>query len=348
MAVIWYHLFTRLYSLRCACLIVCFDPTQIIWELTSGHGLEARPREPKSDQGNTHLLGYRFKNYGGHGIRGVTNISWTGLPQGGWALLLFCGGLVMQHKFSRTECLIGPEGIRILAQSRVAVFGVGGVGSFTVEALARAGIGRLMMVDYDLICLTNINRQLHALHSTIGQPKVKVMKERVLDINPVATVEVHQIFYSPETSDVLNADWDYVVDAMDTVSAKVHLIRRCRDLGLQVVSAMGAGNRVDATGFQVADISETVVCPLARAVRKGLRRHGIERGVKVVYSPFPTLQPDRAPVDCLDFCVCPGGDAHCARKNQIPGSISFVPSVVGLLLAGVVVKDLLTSRGVAL
>ncbi|KKM09236.1 thiamine biosynthesis protein ThiF [Clostridiales bacterium PH28_bin88] len=248
----------------------------------------------------------------------------------------------MQHQFSRTELLIGPEGLRILEQSKVAVFGIGGVGSFTVEALARAGVGSLVLVDFDEICLTNINRQLHALYSTVGEPKVEVMKKRVLDINPRARVEAIQQFYSPENgASLLTRDVSYVVDAMDTVSAKVHLIASSSRAGIPVVSCMGAGNRLDPTTFRVADISETRACPLARVVRKELRKLGIVKGVKVVYSPEQPLVPDKSPVDCKNFCVCPGGDAHCTRKNQIPGSISFVPPVAGLFLASVVVNDLL-------
>jgi len=246
------------------------------------------------------------------------------------------------HKFSRTELLIGPEGLRILEKSKVAVFGIGGVGSFTVEALARAGVGNLVLVDFDEVCLTNINRQLHALHSTVGEPKVEVMKQRVLDINPWAQVEAIQQFYTPENgASLLAEDCSYVVDAMDTVSAKAHLIASAFQMGIPVVSCMGAGNRLDPTTFKIADISETEVCPLARAVRKQLKKYGIEKGVKVVYSPNPPLAPDKSRLDCKNFCICPGGDAHCTRKHQIPGSISFVPPVAGFFLASVVVNDLL-------
>jgi len=250
----------------------------------------------------------------------------------------------MQHKFSRTELIIGSQGLKKLAGSKVIVFGVGGVGSFTVEALARAGVGELVLVDYDDICLTNLNRQLHALHSTIGETKVEVMKKRILDINPDIKATAVKEFYTKENADqFLTPDASYVVDAIDTVAGKISLITECKQRKIPVISSMGAGNKLDPTAFKVADISETRICPLAKAVRKLLRKQGIEKGVKVVYSPETPLEPKLAHVDCKTNCICPNQDGHCTKKRQIPGSISFVPSVVGLIIAGVVVNDLLNA-----
>lgn len=248
----------------------------------------------------------------------------------------------MLHKFSRTELLIGEQGIKKLAESKVAVFGVGGVGSFTIEALARAGVGHMVIVDYDEICLTNINRQIHALHSTVGKSKVDVMKDRVLDINRNAKVDaVHQFLSAENSEELIKPDYDYIVDAIDTVTAKLVLIESARQQDIPIVVSMGAGNKLDATGFKIADISETKVCPLAKVIRKELRKRGVDKGVKVVYSPEPPIAPVKTQVDCKDFCICPNQDANCTKKRQIPGSVSFVPSVAGLLLAGEVINDLL-------
>lgn len=248
----------------------------------------------------------------------------------------------MQHKFSRTEILIGKAGLVKLQQSKVMIFGVGGVGSFAAEALARSGVGSLILVDYDDICLTNINRQLHALHSTIGKAKVEVMKSRILEINPKANVEALRKFYSEADADeLLGRKPDYVVDAIDTVSSKVSLAKECLKRGIPLISSMGAGNRITAENYRVTDISKTSGDPLAKAMRKLLRKEGITKGVKVVYSPDLPLTPLPSEADCRNNCICPGGDAHCALKRQIPGSISFVPPVVGFLMAGEVVRDLL-------
>ncbi len=248
----------------------------------------------------------------------------------------------MQHKFSRTELIIGASGLEKLAQAKVVVFGVGGVGSFTVEALARAGVGELVMVDYDEICLTNVNRQLHALHSTVGEVKVEAMKKRVLDINPEIKVSALREFYSQDKADdFLTPDVSYVVDAIDTVKSKISLITECKKRDIPIISSMGAGNKLNPTAFKVADIAETTICPLAKAVRKLLRKQGIERGVKVVYSAEEPLEPNQAYVDCKVNCICPNRDGHCTKKRQIPGSISFVPSIVGLIIAGEVVNDIL-------
>jgi len=249
----------------------------------------------------------------------------------------------MLHRFSRTELLIGPEGLEKLAGSKVAVFGIGGVGSFTVEALARSGVGHLVLVDYDDICLTNINRQLHALQSTIGRPKVELMKERVLEINPKAQVEAWREFYAPDKGDELISDGlDYIVDAIDNVTGKLDLIKKAVEKGIRIVSAMGAGNKLDPTAFEVADISKTSVDPLARVVRRELKKAGILKGVKVVYSKEQPLEPRQNVGDCKRHCICTNKDAvsSCTLRRQIPGSISFVPPVMGLILAGVVVRDI--------
>lgn len=248
----------------------------------------------------------------------------------------------MQHKFSRTEILIGAEGLDRLKQSHIMVFGVGGVGSYTVEALARAGVGRLTLVDYDEICLTNINRQLHALYSTIGKSKVDVMKERIAQINHQAVVDTRKEFYKEELAEEFFGDKpDYVVDAIDTVSSKVSLAKECLRREIPFISSMGAGNRMSANNYKVTDLSKTSGDPLAKAMRKLLRKDGITKGIKVVYSPDLPQEPLPVEADCRNNCICPGGDAHCALKRQIPGSISFVPPVVGLLIAGEVVRDLL-------
>lgn len=248
----------------------------------------------------------------------------------------------MQHRFSRTEILIGKTALEKLSESTVIIFGIGGVGSYTAEALARAGVGHLILVDYDEICLTNINRQLHALRSTIGQAKVDVMRTRILEINPKANVEAIKEFFSAENAEsFLGRNPDYVVDAIDTVSGKVSLIKECMQRGIPLISSMGAGNRLSAENYRITDISKTSGDPLAKAVRKLLRKEGITKGVKVVYSPDLPLTPLPTEADCRNNCICPGGDAHCALKRQIPGSISFVPPVVGLLMAGQVVNDLI-------
>ncbi|KJR45856.1 CsdL [Desulfosporosinus sp. I2] len=231
----------------------------------------------------------------------------------------------MQHKFSRTELLIGNTGLEKLRQSTVMIFGIGGVGSYTVEALARAGIGHLILVDYDDICLTNINRQLHALHSTVGMAKIEVMKRRILEINPKAHVETIKKFYTAADADhFLDRELDYVIDAIDTVSSKVNLAKECLQRKVSFISSMGAGNRLTAENYKVTDISKTSGDPLAKAMRKLLRKEGITQGIKVVFSPDLPLTPISS-----------------NENRQIPGSISFVPSVVGLLIAGEVIRDLL-------
>lgn len=250
----------------------------------------------------------------------------------------------MLHRFSRTELLIGPDGLAKLADCKVAVFGIGGVGSFTVEALARTGVGHLMLIDYDDVCLTNINRQIHALQDTVGRSKVELMQERVRLINPQAQVEAICEFYTPEKSaELIREDLDYIVDAIDNVTGKLDLIIKSHERGIPIVSAMGAGNKLDPTAFEVEDISKTSVDPLARVIRRELKKAGISRGVKVVYSKEQPMTPLESVGDCKRHCICSNKDAvsNCTLRRQIPGSIAFVPPVMGMILAGVVVRDLL-------
>ncbi len=227
----------------------------------------------------------------------------------------------MLHSFSRTEILIGREGLDLLKKSKVAVFGVGGVGSFAAEALARCGVGNIVLVDHDDVCITNINRQIHATTGTVGKPKVEVMKERILEINPDARVTAVKRLYSSESSEqLLHTDYDYVIDAIDMVSSKIELIVRCSSMNIRMISSMGAGNKLDPRFFRVADIYETSVCPLARVMRRELKRRNIQR-LKVVYST-------ESPV-----------------KQRMPGSVSFVPPVAGLIAAGEAVRDLIGYSG---
>ncbi len=249
----------------------------------------------------------------------------------------------MPNQFSRTQLLIGSEGIEKLAKSRVAVFGIGGVGGYTVEALVRSGLGTIDIIDDDKVCLTNINRQIYATHKTIGQYKVDVAKERILDINPDIIVNTHQTFYTPETADKFDfGQYDYVVDAIDTVVGKLSLIERAKKFNVPIISSMGAGNKMDPTKFEVCDISKTSVCPLARVIRVELKKRKI-KDVKVVYSKEPPIKPkEDMSISCRNHCVCPPGTRKCTVKHQIPGSNAFVPSVVGLIIAGEVIKDLIS------
>ncbi|WP_026475770.1 tRNA threonylcarbamoyladenosine dehydratase [Alkaliphilus transvaalensis] len=245
------------------------------------------------------------------------------------------------HSFSRSELLIGTEGLNKLKNSKVAIFGIGGVGTFTVEALARTGVGKFVLVDDDDICLTNINRQLHATRSTVGKAKVEVMKERILDINPKAEVVGYRELYNSESAErLLQPDYDYVVDAIDMVSAKLDLIERSKKMNLPIISSMGAGNKLDPTRFEVTDISKTSICPLAKVMRKELRKRGV-KGVKVVYSKEEPMTPLQLDNDCKTNCICTNKTRTCTVKHQIPGSVAFVPSVVGLIIASVVVRDLI-------
>ena len=238
----------------------------------------------------------------------------------------------MLNQFSRTELLLGSEAMEKLRSSRIAIFGIGGVGGFVAEALARSGIFHLDLIDSDNVSLTNLNRQIIALHSTVGRPKVDVMRERILDINPEADVRTYQCFFLPETKDQFDfSQYDYVVDAVDTVKAKLELIVRAKENNVPIICSMGAGNKLDPTAFEVADISETSVCPLARVMRQECKKLGL-RGVKVVYSK-------EMPVEIK----IQAGDESLEKKgNSIaPGSIAFVPSVAGLIIASEVVKDLM-------
>ncbi len=232
--------------------------------------------------------------------------------------------------------------MKVLASSTVAVFGIGGVGSFAAEALARSGIGGFALFDDDNVCLTNINRQLIATMSTVGKPKVEVMRDRILDINPSARVEVNEVFYGAANADQYDfSRYSYIIDAIDTVSSKLVLIERAKALNIPVISCMGAGNKLDPTRFEVADIYKTSVCPLAKVMRRELRARGIE-SLKVVYSKeIPTPLSESDDISCKQNCVCPPDSTrNCSVRQQVPGSISFVPSVAGLILAGEVIKDL--------
>ena len=252
----------------------------------------------------------------------------------------------MLNEFSRTELLIGKEAMQRLYGARVAVFGIGGVGGYVVEALARSGVGAFDLIDDDKVCLTNINRQIIATRKTIGKYKVDVMEERVHSINPEAQVTVHKCFYLPETADQFDfTQYDYVVDAVDTVTAKLEIIMRAKEAGVPVISCMGAGNKLDPTQFHVADIYKTTMCPLAKVMRRELKKRGVKK-LTVVYSTESPVKPlENMENSCKTGCVCPPGTTHkCTDRRAIPGSISFVPSVAGLILAGEVIKDLIAEK----
>lgn len=238
----------------------------------------------------------------------------------------------MLNQFSRTELLIGKDGLEKLRKSKIAVFGIGGVGSFVVEGLVRAGVENFILVDNDNIDITNINRQLHALHSTVGKYKVDLMKERILDINPNAKVEVYKTFYMPDNKDnILDNSVTYIVDAIDTITAKIELALDAKNLNIPIISSMGTGNKLDPTKFEISDISKTSVCPLAKVMRKKLRELGIKK-YKVLYSKEePIKLNESVNKECLEL----------TDKRQVPGSISFVPSVAGLIIAGEVIKDII-------
>lgn len=249
----------------------------------------------------------------------------------------------MLNQFSRTELLLGKDAMEKLAASRVAVFGIGGVGGYTVEALARSGIGAIDIIDDDKVCLTNINRQIIATRKTIGKYKVDVAEERILDINPDAAVRKYKTFYMPDTADQFDfTEYDYIVDAIDTVTGKIELAVNAQKAGTPIISSMGAGNKLNAAGFEVADIYKTSVCPLAKVMRRELKKRNIKK-LKVVYSKEPPMTPiESKEISCKSNCVCPPGTArNCNQRRQVPGSVAFVPSVVGLIIAGEVVKDLL-------
>ena len=248
----------------------------------------------------------------------------------------------MLDQFSRTELLFGKDAMERLKNSSVAVFGIGGVGGYAVEALARSGIGTLDLIDDDKVCLTNLNRQIYALRSTVGKYKVDVAAERIRDICPDIKVNAHKCFFMPDTADQFDfTQYDYVIDAIDTVTGKLEIIKRAKAAGVPVISAMGAGNKLDPTAFRVADIYETKVCPLARVMRNELRKLGIN-DVKVVYSEEKPIKPiEDMEISCREHCICPPGTARkCTVRRDIPGSNAFVPSAAGLIIASEVIKDL--------
>lgn len=244
--------------------------------------------------------------------------------------------------YSRTELLIGIDGVDKLNNSKIAIFGIGGVGAYTAEALCRAGVGNLVLVDYDDICLTNLNRQIHATRKTVGKSKVDMMKERLLEINPKMNVIIFKELYNEENAErLLTPDLDYVVDAIDMVTSKLDLITRSQQMNIPVISCMGAGNKFDPTKIQITDIFKTSMCPLARVIRQELRKKGVKK-LKVVYSKEEPVTPIETEKNCKNNCICSNKDlAKCTHRRQIPGSISFVPSAFGLALASAVTRDIL-------
>lgn len=253
----------------------------------------------------------------------------------------------MQNQFSRTQLLMGKAAIDTLMGSRVAVFGVGGVGGYVVEALARSGVGELDIIDDDRVCLTNVNRQVIATLSTVGKYKVDVCEERIHDINRRCIVHKYQMFYLPETADAIDiSQFDYVVDCIDTVKAKLDLIKRCHDQKVPIISCMGAANKMDATAFQVTDINKTKMDPLAKVIRKKLRKMNIHK-LKVVYSEEEPLRPiDDPNISCRFHCICPNKDMRkCTDRRDIPASNAFVPAAAGLICGGEVIKDLVRIAG---
>lgn len=248
----------------------------------------------------------------------------------------------MLNQFSRTQLLLGESAMQELANKRVAVFGIGGVGGYACEALVRSGIGAFDLIDDDKVCLTNLNRQIIATRKTVGKYKTEVMKERMLEINPNVDVRIHNCFFLPENADKFPFDeYDYIIDAVDTVTAKISIIMKANELGIPVISSMGAGNKLDPTAFRVADIYKTRVCPLAKVMRRELKKRGVKK-LKVVYSEEqPTRPIEDMAISCRTNCICPPGAEHkCTERRDIPGSTAFVPSVVGLIIAGEVIKDI--------
>ena len=252
----------------------------------------------------------------------------------------------MLNQFSRTQLIFGETAMQRLDGARVAVFGIGGVGGYTVEALARSGVGQLDLIDDDKVCVTNVNRQLLATLKTVGQYKVDVAKERIAEINPKCEVKAFKTFYMPDTENEFDfSQYNYIVDAIDTVKGKLALAENAQQTGTPIISSMGAGNKVNAAAFEVADIYETSVCPLARVMRYECRRRGIKK-LKVVYSKEKPIRPkEDMSVSCRRHCVCPPGTRKCTVRRDIPGSTAFVPSVAGLIIAGEVIKDLTGFEG---
>ncbi|MGN0182415.1 MAG: ThiF family adenylyltransferase [Candidatus Ornithomonoglobus sp.] len=248
----------------------------------------------------------------------------------------------MLNQFSRTQLLLGEDGMEKLYNAHVAVFGIGGVGGYVVEALVRSGVGTIDIFDDDKVCLTNLNRQLIATRETVGKYKVDVMKERALSINPKVIINAHNCFYMPDNADDYDfSDYSYIVDAIDTVTGKLEIIMRANALNIPVISCMGAGNKLDASQFEVADIYETSMCPLARTMRRELKKRGIKK-LKVVYSKEKPLRPiEDMRISCRSHCICPPNTARkCTERRDIPGSTAFVPAVAGLIAAGEVIRDL--------
>ena len=248
----------------------------------------------------------------------------------------------MLTQFSRTELLLGKEAMNQLSASRVAVFGIGGVGGYACEALVRSGVGAFDLIDDDKVCLTNLNRQIIATHKTLGRYKTEVMKERILEINPDAEVTVHKCFFLPENADEFPfEEYDYIIDAVDMVTAKIELVMKAQETKTPIISSMGAGNKLDGSRFQVSDIYKTNMCPLAKVMRRELKKRGV-KSLKVVYSEEKPVRPiEDLSISCRTSCICPPGAKHtCTQRRDIPGSVAFVPSVAGLVIAGEVVKDL--------
>ena len=248
----------------------------------------------------------------------------------------------MLNQFSRTQLLLGPDAMESLYCKKVAVFGIGGVGGYVCEALVRSGIGSFDLIDDDKVCLTNLNRQIIATRKTVGKYKAEVMRDRMLEINPDARIEIHKCFFLPENADDFPfSEYDYVVDAVDTVTAKIELIIMAQKEGIPIISAMGAGNKLDAGRLKIADIYDTKICPLARVMRRELKKRNVNK-LKVVYSDEQPIRPlEDMSISCRTHCICPPGAQHkCTERRDIPGSTAFVPAVAGLLIAGEIVKDL--------
>ena len=253
----------------------------------------------------------------------------------------------MLTQFSRTQLLLGEEAMDRLKNTRIAVFGVGGVGGFVCEALVRSGVGAFDLIDDDKVCLTNLNRQIIATRKTVGKYKAEVMRDRMIEINPEVDVRIHKRFFLPENADEFPfSEYDYVVDAVDTVTAKIELVMKCQREGVPIISSMGAGNKLEASAFKVADIYKTKMCPLAKVMRRELKKRGVKK-LKVVYSEEkPTRPIEDMSISCRTNCICPPGPEHkCTERRDIPGSVAFVPSVAGLIIAGEVVKDLTGRKG---
>lgn len=253
----------------------------------------------------------------------------------------------MLTQFSRTQLLLGEEAMDRLKNTRIAVFGVGGVGGFVCEALVRSGVGAFDLIDDDKVCLTNLNRQIIATRKTVGKYKAEVMRDRMVEINPDVDVRIHKRFFLPENADEFPfSEYDYVVDAVDTVTAKIELVMKCQKEGIPIISSMGAGNKLEASAFKVADIYKTKMCPLAKVMRRELKKRGVKK-LKVVYSEEkPTRPIEDMSISCRTNCICPPGAEHkCTERRDIPGSVAFVPSVAGLIIAGEVVKDLTGRKG---